>query len=166
MNVTHFEETSFIGFDTLSKVWIYPSVDILPEKVVEEITLLLKDFTHNWTAHNNALKASGVVLYNRFIVLVVDETQSTASGCSIDKSVNFIKNLEAKYGLNLFDRLRIFYQENNEMKDFHLSDLKDMLALNKLSMNTKVYDSTITNLGDFQKDFSKELQDSWLKRFI
>jgi len=45
--------------------------------------------TISWTAHNNQLKAKGEIRYNRFLILIVDESQAGASGCSIDKSVPF-----------------------------------------------------------------------------
>jgi hypothetical protein len=50
------------------------------------------NFCIQWTAHGANLKAYGEVRHHRFIVMIVDETAAGASGCSIDKSIHFIRN--------------------------------------------------------------------------
>ena len=81
-------------FSSHSRVWIYQSDRKLTADEVVQIQMNLDNFTRSWTAHNNQLKAKAEIRYNRFLVLIVDESQAGASGCSIDKSVNFMKQLE------------------------------------------------------------------------
>jgi len=156
----------FNGFHPLSKVWIYTSNRFLTDEEVIEIEKQLVHFTKQWTAHDIALKGAGTVYNNQFIVLAVDESQANTSGCSIDKSVHFIKTIESQFNLQLFDRLTIYYQSNDELKSFHFNNLKEKIALNEISKSTQIFDTTITQLGVFENEFVKEAGKSWLTRFM
>ncbi len=71
-------------------------------KVEEEI----KNFLAQWKSHGKPIKANGFCFENAAIVLVADETDVQASGCSIDKinqwlekgvkPTNTVKNLLLK----------------------------------------------------------------------
>lgn len=154
------------GFNPDSKIWIYSSNRLLTNDETAAIIQQLLEFTKQWTSHNNALKASGTVLHNRFIVLSADDSIENPGGCSIDKSIHFIQGIEAHYGLSLFDRLTIFYQSDNEMKSFHFNDLQNKIASGEISENTLIMDTTITQVGALQSEFVKEAGQSWLARFI
>jgi len=156
----------FNDLDPQSKVWLYASDRLLSEIETEQINERILTFTKQWTAHDVALKGTGKVIFNRFIVLAVDESHTNASGCSIDKSVHFIKGIEKEYGLNLFDRLKIYYQQDNGMNAFHFNDLKDVLAKNQISEDTLIFDTTITKLDQLQIGFVKEASKSWLGKFM
>ena len=67
-----------------SKVWLYHSDRVFTDDESREIKIRIKEFTQSWISHNQALKAHGDLLYNRFAVLIVDESHAGASGCSID----------------------------------------------------------------------------------
>jgi len=84
------------SFPDHSRIWIYYSKDPFSENEKEEATKLLYQFCTDWTAHNQALFATARIFYDRFLVLMVDESKAGASGCSIDKSVSFVKMLGQK----------------------------------------------------------------------
>src|ERR1700712_476692 len=90
-------------FSENSRVWVYQSDKQLSDADVIKLQVQLDNFTTGWTAHNNQLKAKAEIRYNRFIVLIVDESQAGASGCSIDKSVHFMQQVEQQFGIKLFD---------------------------------------------------------------
>src|SRR6478735_5232237 len=102
-------------FSQHSRVWIYQADKKLSDQEVQRIQQELDDFTISWTAHNAQLKARAEIRYNRFLILIVDESQAGASGCSIDKSVNFMKQLEQQFGINLFDRFNLAYRDGEEI---------------------------------------------------
>lgn len=156
----------FKGFNPDSKIWIYSSNRLLTDDETAKINQQLLEFTKQWTSHNNALKAAGTVLHNRFIVLSVDDSIENPGGCSIDKSIHFIQGIETYYNLSLFDRLTIYYQAENEMKSFHFSDLQNKIASGEISENTLIMDTTITQVGALQSEFVKEAGQSWLARFM
>jgi len=83
-------QNKFETFPATSRVWIYQSKTAFSETDVTEIRGHIAAFTQQWASHNRALQATGDVLHGRFIVLMVDESQAGASGCSIDSSVHFV----------------------------------------------------------------------------
>ena len=88
-----------------SRVWVYQSDRSLSDKEVVFIQQKLLAFCNDWKAHQAHLKSSYKVLHNRFIILLVDEEQKNASGCSIDSSVNVIKEIESEFGIDLLREL-------------------------------------------------------------
>ncbi len=114
----------------VSRVWIYQSDKPFSASEATDIKNQIKAFCKIWTIHNQWLKADGDLLHDRFIVLMVDESQAGASGCSIDKSVHFIQSLESKFGANMFDRMTFAYQENGEVKTAHRDVFADLYAKN------------------------------------
>ncbi|MBK8877661.1 MAG: hypothetical protein IPN74_03660 [Haliscomenobacter sp.] len=89
------------SFAPESRVWIYQSNRPFSEAEEQELAAELKEFTRQWVSHNQRLKAAGTILYHRFIALMVDENQVGAGGCSIDRSVAFLKQVQATTGCGL-----------------------------------------------------------------
>ena len=100
---------NLLAFPDESRVWIYQADRPFDEADIQAVNEDIERFCEQWTSHNRALRALGGVMHDLFVVLVVDETRSEASGCSIDKSVAFVKSLEQKYGRRLLDRHTIAY---------------------------------------------------------
>lgn len=149
-----------------SKVWIYQSDRAFTAAEVVEIQNHINVFCKGWVSHNNQLKAAGKLVNNRFIVLMVDESQAGASGCSIDKSVHFIKSIGAKYQVDMFDRMNFAYQLNGEIKTAHREEFVDLYHNNFINDDTLVYDNLVTNKETFEKEWLKPLKDSWHSRLV
>jgi hypothetical protein len=149
-----------------TKIWIYQSNHPFAATQVPEIQQQVQAFAQQWVSHNRQLKAHGEVLHNRFVVLMVDESQADASGCSIDKSVHFLKNLQAEYGVDLFDRMRFSYLEGEEVKTVSKDEFAKLYSEGKINQDTLVFDTLVNNKGDFDNNFVKPLNKSWHKRFV
>jgi hypothetical protein len=61
-------------FSEQSRVWIYQADKELTDKQASDLLDLLTQFAAEWTAHNHQLKAKAEVRYNRFLILIVDES--------------------------------------------------------------------------------------------
>ncbi len=144
-----------------SSVWIYQADRLLTDRETDKIKKLIHEFSTRWTAHNLELKAWGDVFYNRFIVLAVDNSVAPASGCSIDKSVHFLKELESHFGIHLFDRLHIPYISNGEIVRIHKSKLKEAIEEGSISGETLVFDHTVQRLQDLKERWIRPLKESW-----
>ena len=91
----------YVPFENLpleSKIWIYQSNRKFTEEEFALIENDLKTFIDSWAAHGTGLEASYLLKYNRFIILAVNQEVQMATGCSIDKSVEFIQSIEKEYG--------------------------------------------------------------------
>jgi hypothetical protein len=148
-------------FSENSRVWIYQSDKKLADAVVNEIQQRLNTFTTEWTAHNNQLKAKAEIRHNRFFILIVDETQAGASGCSIDKSVNFMKRLEQEFGLNLFDRFNLAFREADEVLSLPRHQFEAKLKDGSINTQTIVYNNLVQNLTELQSNWEVPFKDSW-----
>jgi hypothetical protein len=148
-------------FSEHSRVWIYQSDKELTDKQASELLEILNEFTAEWTAHNHQLKAKAEIRYNRFIILVVDESQAGASGCSIDKSVNFLKRIEQEFCINLFDRFNFAYRDGERVLSAPRHQFEELLKEGKIGNNTIVFNNLIHNLGDLATKWEVPFKDSW-----
>ena len=148
-------------FSEHSRVWIYQSDKELTDEQALGLLDLLNKFATEWTAHNHQLKAKAEVRYNRFLILIVDESQAGASGCSIDKSVNFMKRLEQEFGINLFDRFNFAYREGNEVLSAPRHQFEELLKSGKINTNTIVFNNLVQDLGQLETKWEVPFKDSW-----
>jgi len=153
---------SFAELSPLSRVWVYQSNRELTDKEVSEIQLLAAAFVTNWTAHGSLLMASADVFYNRFLIIAADENQVLASGCSIDKSVGLVKDIEKHFNINLLDRLNIAYWEDNKLKTFAFADLEKMYNQGTIKEETLIFNNLVKTLQDLKNHWKIELKDSWM----
>ena len=149
-----------------ARVWVYQSNRLLSDAEVSTITKAGADFIASWSAHGAALKASFDVLYNRFIVIAVDEKQALASGCSIDKSVRFVKELEQQFNLNLFDRMQVAYRKDDKIAACSLNEFEKLAAAHQVDENTIVFNNMVTTKAAFEKEWEVPVKESWQKRVL
>lgn len=149
-----------------SKIWIYQSSRAFSEEEVHKLKNELAAFANQWVSHNRALKAFSDVIFNRFIVLMVDETLAGASGCSIDSSVHFMKRIESDYQVSLFDRMTFAYQKNGELKTASRDAFANLFHNGAIDENTLVVDTLVKTKKQFDEAFLKPLKDSWHKRMV
>ena len=71
-------------FSADSRIWVYTCNRKLTDGESLDVQQQLDSFCRQWTAHNQALQAVAEVFENQFVFLMVDESKSGASGCSID----------------------------------------------------------------------------------
>ncbi|MEO1651915.1 MAG: ABC transporter ATPase [Bacteroidota bacterium] len=149
-----------------ARLWVYQADRNLEKSEIENIKEDLKLFITQWTAHQQTLKASAEVFYQRFIILSVDESLNAASGCSIDASVHFLKQLEQKYELNLFDRSQILYLEEDTLRTSSLKDLKQAIAEGKITQDTYIFNNSVSDREGFDKNWKQKAEASWMARYF
>jgi hypothetical protein len=150
-----------------SKVWIFQSSSELSKEQSEAVKIRMNEFLHDWTAHNMALKTYADVLHRRFLVLMVDETYTHASGCSIDKMTRFIQELGNQVGIDLLDRMEVAYvSDEQEVKTTHLNLLSSKMTSGEINADTLVFNNLVASKSDFENKWKVKIGDSWHKRFV
>ena len=144
-----------------SRVWIYQSDRILTDQEVVFVKQRLLEFCNNWKAHQAHLKSSYQVLHNRFIILLVDEQQLDASGCSIDASVALLKSLEKDYNLDLFNRTIVAYEEEQNIFTMPLLSFKKLVKA-----DTIVFNNLVTDKSGLENDWRVVAKDSWHAKWL
>jgi hypothetical protein len=160
-------KVSFEELSPSSKIWIYSADRFFNEEEVAEIKNRLDQFLNQWHAHGSPILNFGDIYHNKFLVLFADETRSCASGCSIDSSVRFIKDLGEFFGADFFTRLEIQYLDGDKIKTLSgTKALKEAIESGNADQNTIVFDHTVKDKSEFVTAWKKPVKDSWLKRFI
>ena len=148
-------------FSENSRVWIYQADRELNNVETEQLQQQLNAFTQSWTAHNNTLKAGAEIRYNRFILIFVDESQAGASGCSIDKSVNFMKQVEQHYNINLFDRFNLAYRDGEEIRSAPRAQFEELIKQGRVTQDTIVFNNLVQNVADLNTKWEVPFKNSW-----
>ena len=158
-----------VSFDEISddaRIWIYQSNKSFSINQIKIIENRIKDFLNSWTSHGEKLKVASKIKYCYFIIIALDQNISLASGCSIDKMVHFIKNLENEFGVRLLDLHDISYKINNEIFVAKLKDFKDKILKKKIDNTTIVFNNLINLKSDLVNNWEIPLSKSWHKQLI
>lgn len=149
----------------MKKVWTYLSDKELKGDLLDSIKKAGEEFVRNWTAHENPLNATFEIVNNRFIVVSVDETTYNASGCSIDKLLRLIKQLETDHRIQLLNRLLVGYKTPNGVEVISSSMIKEKLATKQLDENTLIYNVAVSDSKEYE-NWLQPLKDTWLKKYL
>lgn len=146
----------------MNRVWIYQADRFLTELEVKELERDLSDFVSTWTAHGSALAGSAVVKENLFVILEVNEEQAGVTGCSIDKSVHFLKALGHKLNVDFFDRMKIsFRAEDQRLYLVSRSEFETLLREGKINQDTMVFNNLVQDSEQLATGWEIPFKDSW-----
>jgi hypothetical protein len=149
-----------------ARVWIYQANTSLEQPTQKYILERTKAFIDSWDSHGRSLKGSAAIYYNYFLVMAVDETYAGVSGCSIDKSVHFLKELSQESGIDFFDRSRQAFIQNGDIVVENFRDLKTHINAGMIKKDTLTFDNTVTTLEEFYSSWQVPAGESWLAKYF
>jgi len=153
---------TFQGFAPNSRTWVYQASRNLTETEASELKTLAAGFASEWNSHGAPLKAGADVLYNRFLIMMVNEDAGSASGCSIDSSVQQIRSIQQKLNINLLDRMDLAYlNSDNELEAVHASKVSAAFELGGLNEQTVVFNNMVTSKTELENNWRIPLAKSW-----
>ena len=155
----------FKSLNKNSRIWIFQSVTLIDDYIVETIKKKLTLFLSEWKSHQNNVKSSFEIRSNTFIIIAADES-NLVSGCSIDGLVNFIKELEKLYDLQLLDNFHIKFIKNEEISTLHLNEFKSLAKKLKSDQKLIVFNNLINNIEELENNWKVDIRNSWHKRFL
>ncbi|MFM2266224.1 MAG: hypothetical protein RLZ77_1644 [Bacteroidota bacterium] len=159
----------YIPFEQLpleSKIWIYQSNRKFSEDEVQAIETDLHLFLDSWESHGTGLESSYQIKYQRFIIIAVNQDVQVATGCSIDKSVQFIQQLEQKYQVDLLDKMNVTYKTGEHIAHKTLLDFKKMAKEKAVSEHTIVFNNLVNSIEEFNESWEVPAAESWHSRFF
>lgn len=159
---THHTELLPEDFAGTSRVWIYQSPRLFLLSEALAIEELLEAFVTDWKSHGTPVKGYANLFYGQFIVLMADETATGVSGCSTDGSVRLIKDIEQRFGVNLFDRLMLAFQVKEKVQMVPLSQLPYALENGFITEDTLYFNNTVQTKAELEAKWLIPLKDSWL----
>ncbi|HBH07556.1 MAG TPA: ABC transporter ATPase [Flavobacteriales bacterium] len=150
-----------------SRIWIYTASRKLNTDEVNWIEKKGLEFTDSWQTHGKPLEATIEVVYNRFIVVAVDDEWVGPSGCSIDSSIAFIKEMESSLQIDLLDKLNIAYRNRNGAIDVvKLPEFQTLIDQGEIKSDTLVFNNLIQKLNQLDDEWEVELDNSWHKQLL
>ncbi len=144
-----------------SRIWIYQSDRPFSIEEEQAIQQILNNFTAEWQAHGHALAALAEIYYHQFIVLSVDEQIAGATGCSIDKSVYLMKEIESRFNINLFDRFRIAYRSGEDIINCSREEFEEQIRKGNINSETLVFNNLISRRKELESSWNIPIADSW-----
>ena len=156
---------NFKSLNKNSRVWIFQSLDFIDDRLVELIKEKISLFLNEWKSHQKDFKSSFEIRYNTFIIVAADES-NLVSGCSIDSLVNFIKELESLFDLQLTDKLHIKYIFNDEIQTKHLNDFKILCQSLEKNQELIVFNNLVKNIFELNHNWNVDIRESWHKKYL
>lgn len=144
-----------------SRVWIYQAQRLLTKVEEDRIQGMLNNFTSEWQAHGHDLAALGEIRHHQFIILSVDENIAGATGCSIDKSVSLMKDIEKEFGLDLFDRFRIAFRDMENIINCSRKEFEAQIKSGLVNGQTIVFNNLVSRRKELQSSWEIQFKDSW-----
>jgi len=145
------------------RIWLYQSSCSLTEDQVNYIESEGRKFCDTWTSHQQPMSAEVKVFYGAVLMIILDESKATASGCGIDKSVGFVRAMEQYCGNDFFDRMRMVFPSEGSDGILILSvkDLPAYLDKSIITPDSMVVNAIVQNLGEFRRDGIIPFNESW-----
>jgi len=159
----------FIPFNQLPKtarIWVFTSGRLLSSVEVNKISSKLESFIETWQSHQKDMKASFLVVENRFIVIAADEMYNDISGCGIDKSIHALQNLENDLGISLTDKSLVVFDNNGTQLSLSFNKIRDAISNGLINGETFFYNTLVEDLSSLQNNFKVKSSEGWVKKYF
>ena len=158
-----------VDFKTMpddSRIWIYQSNRDFNESEIGIINDKTTSFLDNWQAHGKDLECSYSIIDKRFIIIAVNESFNPIGGCSIDFSLQLIKDISNTIGIDLLNRLVVNLKIDNRIESLSLGDLKNKIKDGDFLPETIIFNTAINSKSELLNNFEIDIKSSWLSKFI
>ena len=149
-----------------SKVWIYASDREFTDEEARSMSSRIEKFIQNWTSHSQQVTAGFEIRYNRFLILLLDESHVAAGGCSIDSSVHFIKSLEKDYQITITDRMKFAFRQGDRIDQVSKSEFEKLLSEGIITDDTVVFNNLVASKQELDTNWEIPFSKSWHKNFF
>jgi hypothetical protein len=164
----------FIPFENMpdhARLWIYQANRNLSEVEEKAVFQLGQVFISRWSTHGQPLNASLKIYYQRFIIIAVDEQHTQASGCSVDSSVAFVKEIENKFNtpgqpLHLFDRTLVAFKGEDGIRMLSLAEAKKQIAEGSIPAEAPTFNNLINTKAQLDTDWIIPVKNPWLGKYL
>lgn len=149
-------------FSPSSRVWIYQSNRLFFMSEAIQIEDMMNDFLAKWNAHGSPVKGYANLLFGQFVVLMADETHTGVSGCSTDSSVRFIKEIEALFKVDMFNRQNLAFVIKNKIETIPFAQLNYALENGFITPDTIYFNNLVPDKTALLNKWMVPVKDSWL----
>jgi hypothetical protein len=145
-----------------SRTWVFGADKTLDAGAARTLLTEVDQFLGHWRAHGAPLTVGRDFRDGRFLTVAVDQSTEGASGCSIDGLFRALKSLEPRLGASLVTSGLVFYRKNDgSIKSVDREQFSALAARGEITPATRVFDPTVTTLGEWRARFEMNAVDSW-----
>jgi len=155
-----------LDFSADSRVWVYQSNRLFSIGEALEIEEQLKDFTEQWKSHGVPVKGTGYLFFGQFLILMADEQATGVSGCSTDSSVRLVKEIEHRFGVNMFDRTNLAFIVKDKVQLLPMSQLKFAADNGFINADTQYFNNLVQTKEELKNQWIIPIRESWLSEKI
>jgi hypothetical protein len=159
----------FVEFDQLpddARIWIYMADRNFSGGDTQVLDAELRAFSDEWAAHGVPLRASYTLAEERFLILAVDESHHSPSGCSIDSSVGALRRIQEATGIDFLDNRGVPFAAGNEIKVIRLNELKQNYRDGVWNGQSLTFNILAKSVGEFRSAWKVPAAATWLKRYL
>ncbi len=142
--------TTFDKLPPTARLWIFAADRELEASEADRLVSAVDRFLDEWTAHRQHLTAAGDWRYARFLLVGVDESTASASGCSIDALVREVRRLEQELGVTLADSGPVLFRQGDTIERVTRVQFTELATSGVVNPETAVFDNTLTTVGDLR----------------
>ena len=154
------------NFHPGSRAWVYQCNRLFSLNEALEIEEMLKEFAQQWKSHGTPVKGDAYLFFGQFIVLIADETATGVSGCSTDSSVRVVKDIEQRFGVNMFDRTTLAFVVKDKVQLLPLSQLQYAFENKFIDTDTLYFNNLVQTKQELESKWIVPIKNSWLKSKI
>ena len=145
-----------------SRTWVFGADHSLDEGATDLLLREVDRFLAQWHTHGSPLTTARDWKYGRFLTVAVDQSTAGASGCSIDGLFRSLKALEPRLGASLVPRGLVFYKDaKGAIQSVDREQFTALSGEGKIKATTRVFDPTVTTLGEWRARFELDAASSW-----
>ena len=149
------------------KRWIFCFKSKITDEEKDILMSEISLFLNSWKAHGASLTSSAKIHMQQVLEIIVDESEVSASGCSIDNMAKSIKSICQIKSIEFLDESSVPIMINNNFNEIKRSDIKNAILEQKIIPENLMIDfSGITVESEGTEDFIKEIKNSWVKAYL
>ena len=150
-----------------SKTLVFTASSFLSKSDAESFILRLSTFIRAWQSHGSGLSADSKLIANRLLIVAIDESGVSASGCSLDSMTHFLK-AEAP-SIDWFNLTYVLHRPHSdsvvsindgwsvtEMYEFHA-----LMKADKIGEGEEVINTTVMTLSSARLNLVEKASESW-----
>jgi hypothetical protein len=147
-----------------SRIWIYQAPEILKKVHLDYINTFLANSIESWDSHGAPIKGSFKIFYDRILIIAADQSYNAPSGCSIDASGRWLKEINNAIGIDFFDRSLPYFDENHTLKYVPILEIKKYVTAGLILPDTYILNNQIQELNLLLNNWKIKAKESFLKR--
>jgi len=158
----------YVAFENISpsaRVWVYQTERLLSSDETAFVGQYLQQQIEQWAAHGAPLLGAFQIIQNRFIIVAADEQQNAASGCSIDASGRWFKELTQHLNINFFDR-SIAYFKGDTIETVEMLKIRGLVTSGEITPETPIVNTLVATVAEFQEKWMLPAGESWMARYF